>query len=336
MTRPVSLTVWPSLFDIDRYQTVQTSWEEVSGRLTTHLRTPDKARVGGFGPYALVPPPVPCPHHKGGTRATPHRCDGCVEALDLAVFDVDAGTLEEVEACDRKLSGLARCWYSSHSYHPDQTRPSLRLVLPLERPVPAGQWASFRRTLLHRYSIPARADQCSGLSHFYYLPSCPQGVEPVAVVESGRWLEVPDAPPLPHPGRYALDWTPPLVQGPVDLAPYHEELKRRARQRKDKDKALLLKRVLEGEPLAEHGARNTTTSRLAGTLAFVFPEAPVEVLVHLLRPSVQAMMAAGSSLTWAEVERMCESGLRKRAEADARDAELASRFGAFRASLPIR
>jgi len=91
---------------------------------------------------------------------------------------------------------------------------------------------------------------------------------------------------------------------------------------KAREKGELLQRLLNGEPLAEHGRRNDSTTKVAGMLAYTLSDAPVSALLALMRPSLNAMVAAGSKLTEDAVERMLLSAMRRKAETDAVDAEI--------------
>ena len=306
------LTLFPSIF---HYEGVHkpASWTDLVDAFGTHLRTEDKTSTPGFGPYVL--------HDRLCDRQkhpkAPHRCDVCVDAITLAVFDVDCGTYDEVEACDRKISAYARFWYSSHSYRPEASKPSLRLIIPLTQPVPAERWTSWRANFIRAFAVPADVKKCGGLSHFYYAPSCPPSVEPVAVHHEGPYFDPNTVPSVPH-RRPA-----PVVNRPApldDTSPEDDrlhELRVRLGQsisglrRSSKPDAAERRRILEdllaGRPLAEHGSRNQTTTRVVFDLVRRFEDLTLGECVALVTPSLHAMVRAGSRLTEETVARMYET-----------------------------
>jgi hypothetical protein len=340
----VSYTLWPSLYDTHSPQQVTESWTDLVARFHRYTPLLRKDLGQGFGPYVL----------RTGPNG-PSRRDDWVQSMTMAVFDVDVpygasgasgmsgasgasgaspgGPLpfEDLDECFGRLgrAGLAQIWYTTYSHSLE--KPSLRLVLPLAEPLPPDLWTGLRAYLIERYRIPCDARKCSGLSHFYYLPSHPVGGgEAFSDAYSGEpvsWRGL-DLAPSASPGAGTRHLKPPLVvvelsEDPdgdeqVDLSELRRRLEARAKSlslRKspeDKAKAAVLRRVLKGEPLAEHGSRNDTTARAAGMLAWTLPETPVGVLVAILRPSVEAMIGEGSSLTIGDVRNMVASALRKR------------------------
>lgn len=323
------LTLFPSIFALEGTSKAA-SWADLASAFGEHLVAPDKVSTPGFGPYALRARPCAKPRHPKG----PHRCDDCVDALTLAVFDVDCGTYAEVEKCDAALAGYARLWYSSFSYRPEAERPSLRLVVPLLRPVPAERWASWRTNFIRAFHVPADPKKCGGLSHFYYAPSCPPGIEPVAVAHEGPCFD-PDTVPSTAHRRPA----PVHLVEPVDPSEPDTERLRHLRGRlaqtlaglarssklESMERRLLLERLVEGLPLAVHGSRNQTTTRVVFFLVQRFEDLTQGECIALVEPSVRAMQREGSRLTTETVARMYETAYAKLAaqrEADARIEQL--------------
>lgn len=337
-TPTFDLTLFPSIFHYNGV-TKSASWADLVEAFGTHLRTEDKTSTPGFGPYRLHDRVCDRPKHP----KAPHRCDVCVDAITLAVFDVDCGTEAEVERCENLLAGhgYARLWYSSHSYRPEQPQPSLRLVLPLARPVPAERWSSWRANFIRGFQVPADPKKCGGLSHFYYAPSCPHGVDPVAIQHEGRYFDPDTIPSVPH-RRPA-----PVVNRPApvdDTSPEDERLHllrtrlgqsisglRRSGKPDAAERRRILEDLLAGRPLAEHGSRNQTTTRVVFDLVRRFEDLTLGECCALLRPSLAAMIFAGSRLTEETVTRMYETArfkLEAQREHDARiEAMLRERLG---------
>jgi len=320
------LTLFSSIFQLDGVHR-RASWADLVAAFAEHLRATDKTEVPGFGPYVLRDRACDRPRHP----KTAHRCDVCVDAVSLAVFDVDCGTYAEVEKCDRLLEGYARLWYSSHSYRPEAPRPSLRLIVPLARPVEAERWASWRANFIQAFHVPADPKKCGGLSHFYYAPSCPPDIEPVAVHHEGPCFDPDTVPSVPHrrPAPVvnrseALDATSPederLQHLRLRLTQSISGLKRSSKP-DAAERRRIIEDLLAGRPLAEHGSRNQTTTRVVFDLVRRFEDLTLGECLAVVEPSLLAMQSAGSRLTSETVARMYETArfkLEAQREADAR------------------
>lgn len=347
----ISYTEYRSLYDLDTTQTVTETWEEMVRKFSTHLRLQKKDLAPGFGPYVLKPT-EPCTRHKDRKpRTWPHRCDDSVQEITLAVFDVDVGTQDDIVECALRLNvhNITHLWYTSYSYNPNSERPAFRLVIPLSEPVSPDRWTAVRAGIASKFSVPCDLKQCGGLSHFYYQPSCPPDADPIVDSLPGRFLDPADVPHVAVPAtRTRLpslnEWVPPEDPPPgtpIDLAQDLERLEARYRSLshgKSKDKALILRRLLDGKELAEHGKRNDTTTIAAGVLASTLPGRPLAVLKALIWPSYQAMVEAGSSLSENELDRMLLTAMRFKAEYDAREEQnrsvLREGLGLIRSSIP--
>jgi hypothetical protein len=325
-----SYTLWPSLYDTKNPQSVTESWEEIVHRFAQHLASPSKDLAPGFGPYQLYP-------HQYRRR------DEDVMHVTLATFDVDTplsthtspshwGMDKDVERCMDRLEDYQQLWYNTYSDSPQKT--SFRLVLPLAQPCKPALWPALRLQLLEKFRIPADPKKCSGASHFYYMPSRPTEAErsysPFSWGQvSGKILEYSTATLTPAKGfkQHATGPVslPPEPTQPVNLMDIKAKLQKRylslshKASRQDREKATLLKLLLEGAPLAKHGSRNESTARTAGVLAWCCPEYSVGTLMAIMRPSVDAMIEEGSSLTYSEVERMLASSLEKKLRSDETD-----------------
>ena len=91
------ITLFPSIF---HYEGVakKASWADLVEAFGAHLRTEDKTSTPGFGPYVLRDRACDRPKHP----KAPHRCDVCVDALSLAVFDVDSDQAAAFDGVDQE------------------------------------------------------------------------------------------------------------------------------------------------------------------------------------------------------------------------------------------
>ncbi len=312
------------------------SWDEVCARLSDHARVGAKLEAPGFGPYILRPPPTPCFKHPGAPRDRPHRCDDCVEAITLAVFDVDHGTCTEqgrlnwltpadLDICREKLNaaGLAQHWYSSFSHSPG--RLSFRLVLPLSQPVQPHNWKGFRKSLIEKYSIPADPKKCSGASHFYFLPATGEStydfrqVETVKGVPVDAGIQVPKPSPLPIAKATDADiCLAEEVTADIDalkgaIVERAYVWKRGPRHRRNGE---LLQKLVDGVALAEKGERDVMTNTACSLLAYTFSGHSLETYFSLVEPSLHAMQQDGSKLTEEKVRAMLKRAMLAKATSD--------------------
>ena len=325
--RKLGVTLYPSLYSRLGVE-VELTWPDLVSEFSTHRVVTKKDEAPGWGPYRLTGRACGRSEHPTG----PHRCDALVDAVELAVFDVDCGTEDDVELCDRLLEGHARLWYTSYSYRPDAERPALRLVVPLLAPVPSTRWASFRQLFIRTFRVPADLAKCGGLSHFYYAPSCPPDADPITDAHAGTFF---DPRTLPTTSRTPTFHRPDDTPEDTDTPPTPERLEalgetlRKALGRfasspvpETRARADVLRALLDHEPLAEHGSRNATTTRAAFDLVRLLPDASPTEIRTLLAPSVEAMLRAGSSLTPQAVAKMVASARTKVRAAREREAEL--------------
>jgi hypothetical protein len=176
-------------------QAVTTTWPRLVRGLTRHLHIIDKRQARLWSPARYAP---------GATR-------GKAGVLDVAVFafDIDDGTRPETVAY--WLHGLDAVIDSSFS-HTDE-HPKLRVIIRVSSRIPSDEydsaWRRANQHLLRGHVDPSTKD----VSRMYFLPSCPPGAQPVAMVLEGEpldWRALPSLPaPRPLPKRKVLGRTNP-------------------------------------------------------------------------------------------------------------------------------
>lgn len=242
------------------------------------------------------------------------RGNAGVQAVTLAVFDLDHVTQTQLEAVAERLEGYACLLHSTHSHRPPHDQ-CLRLVMPLARPVSPGEWASVRAAAIAHFGLPAdRA--ASDPARLFFFPRAPQDAPVFAASSSGRPLDpdllrppggltqnMPKKAPSVESGAFSEPSRPdPAIGGenaseslyePLSLNALLADLKatRRSYRAKGREElADLLGRVLDGEPLAEPGARDNTVNRAASILGARLPTtAPWDAAREILRPSIARM-----------------------------------------------
>lgn len=317
----IRLTRYNRLFSVvpDGHETL--TWPAVIATLSTHRPYATKDNAPGFGAHTLV---------AGGQRRIAD-----VESVSLFVFDVDVGTVDDILRTETLLrsAGIAAHFYSSYSYTPDHNTPPFRLVIPPDRPIHPDEYDFLRAHLIERFAIPCDPKKCSSVAHFWFLPSHPHGQQGVTETLPGVPFPVDSvAPPalrLRHRASGVrsrstdVTYTPPPEPSPdepVDLTELRKKVAAHAKRvaiQGDKQKAEYLKRLLAGEALAEHGDRNNSLIVTTGSVTWTNPDTPLSHFVLLFRPSLESMMAAGSSLTYDDLERMLLTGMEGKATQDA-------------------
>ncbi len=252
-----------------------------------------------FGPYVLKG--VRCDKHKT-TRAA-HRCDKSVKCLTAAVFDMDQGNEEQMLRTSSLLrsSKIESFIYSTHSYVPGKVF-AYRLIIPFSQPLYPTNWKDVRENIMKKYLIQADPNSSKGVSHSYFMPTTQPGVKGYSKYIPGEPL---------NPDQFILfkkPYYPSFIQVQVEPArrttsiPIEElrakiEKKIERFERDSEDKAEKLQLLLEGNPLANHGKRNITATKVTGMVAWMFSDVPALDLLELFKPSLLAMQKEGSKLT---------------------------------------
>ena len=123
------------------------------------------------------------------------RGNAGVEAITVAVLDVDDGTNPETIRAKLDTAGLAYLVHSTFSSTPEH--PKYRVVIPLAAPVPVAEWPGvFPRLcvlLTDGHTDPATKDP----ARISYLPSAKPGAKTFLQKGEGRPVSLDDLPPAP-------------------------------------------------------------------------------------------------------------------------------------------
>ncbi|NTX15493.1 DNA primase [Myxococcus sp. CA056] len=281
----------------NRPQSQVVTWSELIQLLTTHAVTACAPCVGHRCPTKLTQRAW-APVDIGSLRK-----DAEVRAVTAAVFDLDGVSTEQTVRASEKLEGYAAIVHTTHGHRPGYT--SLRIVVPLARPVLPAEWPRVREEAERLLEMPADPNT-RNLSRIYFLPNHSGEHEAITNVSEGRALDVdalltsvrptpavPATPSIPMPS---------VESGSADLYALRAKLRR---VRKPEHSALI-RRVLSGEPLAEVGMQDNTLNTLMSCVAHVLPPAtPEEAILEVLRPCFAAT-------AWGEgAAHLCEEALLK-------------------------
>jgi predicted P-loop ATPase len=214
-----------------------------------------------------------------------------VNAITVAVFDVDHVTEEQVYTMAQAIEGFDYVVHSTHNHNPPEF--SLRLVMRLSRPIPKALWRATLKNMVSTLGIPADP-VCKDESRLYFFPTSPSAERVLVERGMGSPLDVDLYLPKDSTGTRVVASEP--SHDVPTLADLRERLvssrKRKASSTKpdDKERYDVLGRILKGEALAPNGERDNTVNKAAALLAFILPpDAPKEALVELMRPSIAAM-----------------------------------------------
>ncbi len=265
---------------------------------------------------------------KDGAAWSPARFEGGRSAgnareVSLAVFDLD-------DCSDATLARLgerlARFTYALHSTY---TEGCYRLILPLDKPVPAAEWRATWDQITAAFEIPADS-ACRDASRLYYFPTTPPGLNGQIYSNAGKSLqprELPAIAPIHVPRELIspLDLTAENFgesAEPVDLF----EIRRQLKNIRKHESAKLIRLVLEGLSLQdEHGGRDDRMNRVASILATgVSPPMLWPVALQLLMPSLRAtpQERVGHLDHWVrEMRDMYDRAIDRRQRSDAKDLE---------------
>lgn len=159
------------------------TWAELRDRLLRH-----QERRGKGGP--LFSPAV---FREGTGRENAH-----VEAVALAVLDIDDGHPFETVRAGLERRGLAFVAYTTHSHQQDKynakgkviagPKERYRVAVPFSRPVSASEWEDLFPAIAALLADGHTDPKANDPSRVYYFPTCEPGAP--------RWAESGDGAPL--------------------------------------------------------------------------------------------------------------------------------------------
>jgi putative DNA primase/helicase len=249
--------------------------------------------------------------------------------VNYAVFDLDGlkpGDLDRIRA---GFPEYAHAVHTTHSHAPDSE--SYRIVFPLSRPMTPAEWPLVWPLIVRAFKLPAD-EKATDLARLFFGPTARVGVPPVFDVRPGEPVEVDEAltlargePDSPAPGE------------PVDVGALRERLsksawsKSRKKDSESKVQAVVIKKILDGEPIADPGGRDAGLLQATGLLCWNLPDGtPWEVALKLLLPSLSKMDLEPEGLDYwtGEALDMYERAAKKRSAARAADEEALERLAA--------
>lgn len=290
-----------------------------------------------------------CPHKLGAAWSPVRMAPGAgrgnagVQAVTAAVFDLDHLTQDRLEGVAARLEGFAAVIHSTHSHRPPDDQ-CLRLVMPLARPVSQVEWRTLRLALIAQHDLPADK-RAADPARLFFLPRAPQDAPVLGLIAEGRPIEPDMYLPVAGGSRISISKAPPVASGaiserglpptqgktenapgsnsePLSLDALLADLsatRRSYRTRGQEERADLLSRVLDQEPLAEPGARNDTVNRVSSILGARLPtNTPWDAVREIVRPSIAKMETEPEGLEfW--LERVQDSFQRAQARRIERD-----------------
>lgn len=255
----------------------------------------------------------------------PKRLNENVKAIHFAVFDLDPPKPKEYPNDPGALAAAIERWprefaealarvdaapfaaivHTTHGHSP--ASPSARLVFKLNRSVLPAEWPTVRTAIGHMLALKHDDNGTKDNARLYFLPSTvnpawqgasvTDATEPIDVdvlLVNAKNVRVEEK------ARAALVAQP---LPPTSDAVSMESLRARLRNVFNEDSKALMKIILSGQKLAEHGERDTLLNRACSVVASTLPiETPIDAMIEIMRPSLNLMdpPEAGS---WIEVAR---------------------------------
>lgn len=119
----------------------------------------------------------------------PHRAAPNVAIVTALVLDYDDDAALTLDDALDRWQGYERVGYTTWSHGPDA--PRCRVVLPLDRAIPARWWSGLYRSMLEGQGQDADP-KCTDPCRAYYLPCIGHGGPHEARRERGEWLDLYD------------------------------------------------------------------------------------------------------------------------------------------------
>ncbi len=244
----------------------------------------------------------PCPNKDGfswspGYIRAGTRGNRNVELVEIAVFDIDDITWQQLEGLCERLVGLEAFLHSTHTHlwKPPPANVNVRLVLPLASAVTPDEWKALWFAIQREFGFEADKGT-KDPSRLSFTPRSPKGVKFINVEQSGVLL---DPKPLllrnmlrsrdaaPAPSQLSAE------EGSFDRGEVMDLLRgyNGGREDHDGEKKAMVRRVAAGEAFVEQGRRGKSVTVLGGILGRLLPlGTPIEMVLEMIRPSLAAAM----------------------------------------------
>lgn len=275
----------------------ETTWEDFvqetlnRGHLTADVAPMDLGYKGKEKPYKQAQPLFsPADFRPGGRQVTAD-----VLHVHLGVIDLDHITKEQLgEFLAHVVTQGYECliytgWSHGHTKGATDFGPaenlSMRAIFPLSRPVALYEWAAFWPRLNHLF-LGMGDPQCKNPDRGYFVPCCPRARHSDSEVKHWPGKAV-DVNALLQ-GATPMEVIQKAVQAPGGVRVGREELQAFVKKlsAKNPTTTATLKKVLAGEPWAEHGHRDTALFQVCGDLAKAFPKADPSSIAQVFSQSV--------------------------------------------------
>lgn len=102
-------------------------------------------------------------------RESPIRSNKNVRAVGAFVLDMDHATAAQLDAATNLLERMCVAWCMHTTFAHTDDAPRVRIIIPLDSPVPASDWGEFWKSAVRNF--PGCDTQCKDLCRIYFLPS---------------------------------------------------------------------------------------------------------------------------------------------------------------------
>lgn len=306
----------------NKTQTLDMAWDELVSWLTTdHLHEGDKNQLPGWSPAVF----------ENGTRGNAN-----VRHISVAVLDLDEVTRADVDATHATLQALQLdyVWHSSYSHEltcrehnkaaaklaasagglglaecppacANERKPKYRFVVRLSRQVAASDWLKVWAGLAQL--VPRLDVNCKDGARGYFVP----GHRPGTTWDAGSFAggQPLDVDALITHANTRLATSGPAALTVVGDAPTDKAWRKLARMHVDGMSAarrvggLAMLALVDREPFAPQGQRDTALFQMAAILADKYPHSAPALIIDLVR---EELLKQTEGEKWAEGDAAAE------------------------------
>ena len=207
------------------------------------------------------------------------RSNKNVHSITVCVLDLDHLSAKDTRWVKETMekAGYNAVLHSTFSHQAPQDN-CFRLVIELKQPILADQWSTAREAIVSHLSLPCDP-ATKDVARLYYWPACADEEKKFVQVYYGKPLDIEELLQEKEKTAYV-----PSAES-YDI----REIKKHLVSVSNTLNRALIRRVLNKEPLAKEGERDATMFKLASILVYKCPTVPLEVLVEIARPSIEAM-----------------------------------------------
>jgi hypothetical protein len=306
---------------------LELTFSELCDRLENPIITPCDPCVGKDCPHKNGKAFTPAIYRPGTTRGKKN-----VEAVTAIVLDFDVLSKEGIAKVLQKIYELdyEGMYHTTHSHRSNSI--CIRVVFNVSENIPAEKWPQVWEYFASQFGHDLIDTSAKDSSRLFYFASKGVSTPFKSLRFEGRlvdWRELPigsnAAPIAKKDTQQAVTGTvADNAQAPVDMI----AARKRLYYARNPETRMLMRRILDGAPMADEGARDNTLHRACSAAARILWDHPSESILEILRPSLELMPGTPPPAGWIaearkKIVRAIEERERDRGEAQRLTGEIA-------------